>query len=224
MDLYAAAGLFPDVTADDIFRLETKRLWLRWPRASDAGHLTSFACLAVTAQMTAAIPHPYPAGEAERFIFRARADNADGKSLVLAIAPKRAPHQAIGVISATRSDRTDVELGYILAPHASGKGLATEAATALVDAVFTLTPATAVVANTRVINAASRRVLEKCGFAYVGTGLDVLPARGGLHPCDRFRLTRDTWSKGHCRGSMPPMRHQPLDPFDTPAFAAWLEC
>jgi len=224
MGLYTASSMFPDLTADDIFRLETKRLWLRWPRASDAGHITSFASLAVTAQMTAAIPHPYPAGEAERFIFKSRADNLEGKGLVLAIVQKRAPHQVIGVISATQSDQTNIELGYLLAPAAWGKGLATEAATALVDAIFSLTPATSVVANARVINFASRRVLEKCGFVYLDTGLDILPARGGLHPCDRFVLDRKAWAKGHVGSSMPPMRHQTADSFDTASFAARPDC
>lgn len=224
MGLYAAPSMFPDLTADDIFRLETKRLWLRWPRASDAGRITSFASLAVTAQMTAAIPHPYPDGEAERFIFKSRADNADGKGLVLAITHKRAPHQAIGVISATQSDQSDIELGYLLAPAAWGKGLATEAATALLDAIFSLTPAGTIVANARVINGASRRVLEKCGFTYVDTGLDPMPARGGLHPCDRFVLERTAWAKGRDGSSIPPMRHQPVDSFDPAAFAARPDC
>ena len=61
--------MFPDLTRDDIFRLETERLWLRWPRASDAAAITAFASLPEVAQMTDAIPHPYPAGEADRFIF-----------------------------------------------------------------------------------------------------------------------------------------------------------
>ena len=51
--------MFPDLTTDDIFRIETKRLWLRWPRASDVASITSFASLAHVARMTALIPHPY---------------------------------------------------------------------------------------------------------------------------------------------------------------------
>jgi hypothetical protein len=48
-------------------------------------------------------------------------------------------------------------------------------------------------ASARVINPASRRVLEKCGFAYQGAGLVELPARGGLYPADHFRLDRRAW-------------------------------
>jgi RimJ/RimL family protein N-acetyltransferase len=204
--------MYPDLTADDIFCLETKRLWLRWPRASDAGALTSFASLAVAAEMTAAIPHPYPPGEAERFIFRSRAGNADGKGLVLAITEKRDPHHPIGVISATAANSTDIELGYILAPRSWGKGFASEAARAVVDAVFSLTPASTLVANARVVNPASRRVLEKCGFVYVDTGLDPMPARGGLQLCDRFVLERKAWTRRHgAAGTAPPMCHQTPD-------------
>lgn len=219
MGPYAVRGMFPDLTADDIFRLETKRLWLRWPRASDARHITSFASLAVTAQMTAAIPHPYPAGEAERFVFKSRADNANRRCLVLAISQKRADRQVIGLVSATPSERYDIELGYLLAPTAWGKGIATEAVRALLDAVFALTPAITVFANARVINLASRRVLEKCGFVYIDTGLDVLPARGGLHPCDRFVLERKAWANGHLGRSMPPMHQQCIDSFAGAAVA-----
>jgi len=36
-------------------------------------------------------------------------------------------------------------------------------------------------------------VLEKCGFALVGTGLQGAPARGGMVQCHSFRLGRETW-------------------------------
>lgn len=88
--LTAGAHMFPDLTSDDIFRIETQRLWLRWPRVSDTASIASFASLPQIAWMTALIPHPYPPGEAERFVMKARADNASGSALVLAIVQKRA--------------------------------------------------------------------------------------------------------------------------------------
>jgi RimJ/RimL family protein N-acetyltransferase len=208
--------MFPDLTSDDIFRIETQRLWLRWPRASDIGPVTSFASLADVARMTALIPHPYPPGEAERFIMKARAENASGSALILVITQKGAARQAIGIISAIPATAKDIEFGYVLAPPFWRKGLATEAVRALVITVFTLTRATRILANSRVDNLASRRVLEKTGFCYVGTGLDLLPARGGLHPCDRFELDRTTWTAprraGGKRRDMPPMAQQARDP------------
>src|SRR5208337_3137110 len=92
--------MFPDLTCDDVFRLETKRLWLRWPRATDAAAIAEFAAKAEVAQMTAEIPHPYPPQEAGRFIFEARAENAAGGALHLALTHKAAARALIGVASA----------------------------------------------------------------------------------------------------------------------------
>jgi RimJ/RimL family protein N-acetyltransferase len=203
--------MFPDLTCDDIFRLETKRLWLRWPRACDAPAIKGFASLPEAARMTASIPHPYPPGEAERFIFRARADNANGEALVLAIAQKNAARQVIGLVSATLSDAGEIELGFMVAPGLWGKGYATEAMRALVEALFALTGAERILANARTENPASRRVLEKCGFAYVDSGLDLLPARGGLHSCDRFQLSRKRWAASRLSPRLPKMAHQAPD-------------
>jgi RimJ/RimL family protein N-acetyltransferase len=200
--------MFPDLTRDDVFRLETKRLWLHWPRAADSAAITAFATLAEVAQMTAAIPHPYPPKEADRFIFKARAENAAGLALHLAMTRKSGPRVIFGVISAVAIGEKDVEIGYALAPEMWGKGFASEAVRMVVDTIFALTPAMRILANSRANNPASRRVLEKSGFAYVDSGLDMLAARGGLHPCDRFRLERADWRHDGKIRRLPPMAHQ----------------
>lgn len=204
--------MFPDLTSDDIFRIETQRLWLRWPRASDIPAIASFAGLAQVAHMTAMIPHPYPPGEAERFVMKARSENAAGTALVLAMTQKNGARLTIGIMDASLAAPGVIDFGYILAPAFWGRGFATEAARAFVDMIFSLTQANRIRANARIHNNASRRVLEKTGFAYVDTGLDLLPARGGLHPCDRFQLERKTWvSARRATGEqrpMPPMAQQ----------------
>ena len=35
--------MFPDLLRDDVFRLETRRLWLRWPRAGDVSLVARLA-------------------------------------------------------------------------------------------------------------------------------------------------------------------------------------
>ena len=197
--------MFPDITRDDIFRLETRRLWLRWLRSADAASLASFARLADVAQMTAAIPHPYPAGEAERFVLKARAETAGGQALILGVTLKNKARTLIGLVSAEASQGRNVEIGYIVAPGAAGRGFATEAATALIDTIFSLTEARTISANTRSHNEASRRVLEKCGFDFIEQLRTNLPARGGLHPCDHFKLTRFGWSARERNRRMPGM-------------------
>ncbi|MGL4811464.1 MAG: GNAT family N-acetyltransferase, partial [Beijerinckiaceae bacterium] len=155
------------------------------------------------------IPHPYPEGEAERAVFEQRKANALGEHLVMAITLKSKPNQLIGIIglhpkaaaepSAQRTLRPGeagarAELGYWLGTDHWGKGLVTEAARAMIDAAFSLTAVSAVHAGVRVINPASRRVLEKCGFRHDGTALKTMPARGGAYPRDEFSLSRRDWA------------------------------
>ena len=186
--------MFPDLARDDVFRLETARLWLRWPRAADAPAIARYCSRWEVAEFTARIPHPYPPGTAERFIFAAREGNASGRDLTLVMTPIRGKREAIGAISLEASGQDRLTLGYALAPEAWGKGLASEAVEAMVEAGFVLTKAVEIVASVRVENVASRRVLEKAGFVFAGTGLQGAPARGGMVPCDRFGLTREAWT------------------------------
>ena len=186
--------MFPDLARDDVFRLETKRLWLRWPRVADAVAIARYSGRWEVAKMTARIPHPYPAGEAERFIFTAREANALGRDLILVIAPIRGKREPVGMISLESRLQGRLTVGYALAPEVWGKGYATEAVSAAIEAGFTLTNAIEMLASAHVENAASRRVLDKCGFAHIGTGLEGAPARGGMVPCDRFRLERAVWA------------------------------
>jgi RimJ/RimL family protein N-acetyltransferase len=187
--------MFPDLTRDDVFRLETRRLWLRWPRLADVQAIVRLAGDKAVAEMTAFVPHPYPEGDAERFVFEARRTNAEGDGLTLAITPKGRPNAVIGMVGiAPKSGSGEPHLGYWIGSPFWNQGHATEAARALVDAFFSYTPARELASSARVINPASRRVLEKCGFAFQGSGLKEFRARGGLLPVDHFRLDRRAWA------------------------------
>ncbi|HZU87756.1 MAG TPA: GNAT family N-acetyltransferase [Stellaceae bacterium] len=199
--------MFPDIARDDVFRLETRRLWLRWPRAGDAPAIQRYSSKWEVARYTARIPHPYPAGEAERYILAARQANAAGQDLILAIASNRGKREPFGMISLESRLEGRLTLGYALAPEAWGKGYATEAARAIIDASFLLTHAVEILATARIENLASRRVLEKCGFVHQGVGREGAPARGGLVDIDRFRLERSAWAVdyGQRTAAVPPI-------------------
>jgi RimJ/RimL family protein N-acetyltransferase len=184
--------MFPDLARDDVFRIETPRLWLRWPRIGDAGAIHKFCSQWEVARFTARIPHPYPPGSAERFIYAAREANASGRDLTLIMTRKR---DAVGSISLESRGRDRLALGYVLAPEAWGKGLATEATQAMIDAGFGLTPVVEILASVRVENEASRAVVEKCGFALLSTGPQGAPARGGMVECHNYRLSRADWAE-----------------------------
>jgi RimJ/RimL family protein N-acetyltransferase len=187
--------MFPDLARDDVFRIETPRLWLRWPRIGDAAAIHKFCSQWEVARYTARIPHPYPQGSAERFIYAAREANASGRDLTLVLTPIKGRRDAFGSISLESRGKDRLALGYVLAPGDWGKGLATEAALAMIDAGLALTPAVEILASVRIENEASRAVIEKCGFALVGTGLQGAPARGGMVECHSFRLSRARWAE-----------------------------
>ena len=184
--------MFPDLTRDDVFRLETRRLWLRWPRQADAAAIVRLAGDKAVAEMTGVVPHPYPPHEADRFIIETRGANADGRRLTMAITPRSRPWELIGIVGISTEAETPF-LGYWVGTPSWGCGFATEAARSLVDAFFAYTSGKELTASVRVINPESRRVLEKCGFAAVGSGLKSFPARGGLLPVDHFRIDRRKW-------------------------------
>lgn len=187
--------MFPDLTRDDVFRLETRRLWLRWPRQADVAAIARLAGEKAVAEMTATVPHPYPPQAAEAWVLGTRAANVAGRSLVMAITPRAKPGCLIGAVGIGPSACGSApQAGYWLGRPHWGEGYATEALRALVDAFFAYTPNPEVQACARVINPASRRVLEKCGFAYGGSGLEPFPARGGVFPVDHFRLDRRAWA------------------------------
>jgi RimJ/RimL family protein N-acetyltransferase len=191
--------MFPDLARDDVFRLETARLWLRWPRMCDAAAIHKFCSQWEVARYTARIPHPYPPGSAERFIYAAREANASGRDLTLVMTPIKGKSDATGSISLESRGADRLALGFVLAPDAWGKGLATEAAEAMINAGFGLTLAVEIVASVRVENEASKAVLEKCGFALVSTGLQGAPARGEMVQCHSFRLARAEWAGAAAR-------------------------
>lgn len=91
------------------------------------------------------------------------------------------------------------QLGYRLRPRFWGQGLATEGSTALIEYAFESIGATAVEAETMLVNKASRRVMTKCGMSFVRT----FPWRFD-HPVPGadlgevlYRVTREEWSDQH---------------------------
>jgi RimJ/RimL family protein N-acetyltransferase len=179
--------MFPEIAKDDVFRIETRRLWLRWPRLADAPAMERYCAKWEVARYTTRIPHPYPKGSAERFVYAAREANAVGRELTLVMTPISAPAKVIGTISLERRGADRLTLGYVLAPEVWGRGYATEAVNAMVKAAFRLSEAQAVDANVAVANDASRAVLEKAGFAHVERGMRGAPARAGDGGDRRFR-------------------------------------
>jgi len=187
--------MFPDLTRDDVFRIETRSLWLRWPRAKDVDAIVRLAGERAVAEMTARIPHPIDRSETEAFVIEARRCNALGDGLAMAVSLRSDPAGLVGFVGVRSDGALDgARLGYWLGLPYWGRGLATEAAAAMVQAYFAYAGGTALTADARVENPASRRVLEKVGFVRTGAATDYCPARGCAITSDRFRFDRAAWS------------------------------
>lgn len=88
-----------------------------------------------------------------------------------------------------------VELGYRLRPEFWGLGIASEAASALVDRAFLLGDAEVVFARTMAVNDGSRGVMRRVGLTHVATTHEHFddPLPGTEHAEVRYELTRADW-------------------------------
>jgi RimJ/RimL family protein N-acetyltransferase len=186
-------GMFPDLMRDDVFRLETERLWLRWPRAADASRIVELASDRDVAEMTARIPHPYPPGAAAEVVLTNRAGNLGGKQISLVLTPKQRPNEMLGMVELAQTAPDQASLGFWLGKPFWGKGLVSEAVCGLIDLSMRTVDLSAITASVRTNNAASRRVLEKACFVSEGHGVEQAPARGGSVAVERLKLTRERW-------------------------------
>ncbi|QCK85220.1 GNAT family N-acetyltransferase [Phreatobacter aquaticus] len=169
--------------------LETERLVLRAPRFEDARAIAAVADDRRIAEMTANLPHPYAEKHAENWI--ANAWSGPDHPFLITLKTNGAPIGATGFVM---PELGDPEIGYWLATAHWGKGYATEAARAVVDHLFTQHGVAAVAASARVVNPGSRRVIEKCGFQWIGVGLMRSRLLASSVPVDKFRLDRSTWA------------------------------
>ncbi|UUP17523.1 GNAT family N-acetyltransferase [Nitratireductor thuwali] len=168
--------------------LVTERLVLRPPHEDDADELVELANDKRVAEMLSRMPYPYSAADAVTFIRGSKSRSNGGCNYAVALSGSGAFIGCAGLDNREHG----LELGYWIGEPYWGRGYATEVAHALVDLAFRATDADRLNVSCRVINAASRRVIHKCGFQYVGQGMmDSVVA--GRVPIERYQLDRKTW-------------------------------
>ena len=86
-------------------------------------------------------------------------------------------------------------IGYSISKEYWGQGYATAAVKAIARQLFSETPIERIEADVSVRNPASRRVLEKCGFAYLGLKRKYLIIRGERVDHDNFELLKEDWEQ-----------------------------
>ncbi len=168
--------------------LETERLVLRRPALADVKAIARLANDRRIAQNTTRIPHPYTVSDAEFYLqFVERQARATSFAITR-------EGDFVGTIGIDLGKPDLPEIGYWLGVPYWGQGYASEAARAVIDYAFEEFGCAELRAGARVVNPASRRVLEKCGFQWTNVELRKVLSLGGSVPVDRFKLDRGVWT------------------------------
>ncbi|MFX0544319.1 GNAT family N-acetyltransferase [Roseovarius sp. S1116L3] len=152
---------------------------LRPVRPSDAGLMALYTGDLRVAQSTSSIPHPLPPGTTEAFIARCMAEGRIEDAWAID-GTRAGMGEVLGVISLTRLDIGQSEIGYWVAPIFWNSGVASSAVAALVAA--NPQQCRTIFATVQQGNPASARVLTNCGFVYLGDAESYCVARGGAVP------------------------------------------
>lgn len=151
--------MLPDV-------IETERLILRPYSLDDVEDVLSYASDPEWARYLGPVPQPYTRADAEEFLAgKLSQDHKNRASWAIEYAGS-----AIGGVDIGFDIRNRVgTIGYSIAMRLWGKGLATEAAGAVIDASFTACPdLNRIQATTDERNVGSLRIMEKLGMAREG--------------------------------------------------------
>ena len=167
--------------------LETERLVLRQPTLADVKAIARVVGDKRVSINLRRVPHPYSADDAISFVTTIAATI----DTVFLVEHERA---AVGLVGVSWENENAPELGYCFGVDHWGKGYATEAARAVIDYAFEEFAIDQLLAGARVLNPASRHVLEKCGFQWIGVELHRFLALGSSTPVDRFKLERSVWA------------------------------
>jgi RimJ/RimL family protein N-acetyltransferase len=171
--------------------IDTARLRLRPFREDDLGELVCLIGNWEVARWVSNVPHPYAEADGRTWIAAVQQEHAAGRPRRFAIALKDTDRMigGIGLDGDPGDDTAEPALGYWLGQPYWRRGYAHEAVAALIDYGFRTLGLETIRAYTDPANAASQKVLRRCGLAYVGD-IDLLrPTRNGARRAPLFRLT-----------------------------------
>lgn len=147
--------------------IETARVRLRPFSLADVDDVFAYAS---DEEFARHLDYPRPSSVEDARDFLRRAVNGDMGANLLAIC-LRIDDRAIGAVQLQPETPRKASLHYELSRDYWGRGLATEAVSALLEWGLSEYPALEVVeASTSIENARSRRLLEKLGFVVVSSG------------------------------------------------------
>jgi RimJ/RimL family protein N-acetyltransferase len=178
------------------FVLETPRLRLRPLEQSDAPAIQKAAGAREIADTMISLPHPYPAGEANRYAIRQQSERVSGRSVTFTIEQK-AEGEFCGLIELRDIDRehSQAELSFWLAVDAWGHGYMSEVIQAVVRYGFASLGLNRLYAHHMLRNPACGRVLEKNGFKQEGLLRQRVRKWGQFEDVSLWAILRKDWQE-----------------------------
>lgn len=146
--------------------LRTARLELSPPHEGDIGAIHA-ECQDAAIQRYTTVPSPYLEADAAEFVQLTRAWWADGAEATWAV---RLDGSLVGMIGLAKLTSGGPEIGYWVSPRVRGRGVASEAARAVVDWAFAPERPSLERIEWRAVvgNVGSARVARSLGFRYEG--------------------------------------------------------
>jgi RimJ/RimL family protein N-acetyltransferase len=172
--------------------IETERLILRPLAESDISTIVAALDDFNICRNLARVPWPYHRDDALDFL--SFVASCDHRSRFSAICIRETPGILIGIISYEWSEaQQNAELGYWLNTPHWGKGLMTEAATAMVHLAFVENRHPTLVSCYHDDNPVSGKILARVGFERIGACNHFSKAQGKEIPVTNMQLTRQRW-------------------------------
>lgn len=152
-------------------RIETERLVVRTPRPEDAHALAAIDAEPLVQRYVAGQLATTPKEMTRRIALRLERERDIG--VTAWTVEERSSARIVGTCGLIPAEGVgpEIELAYRFAPEVWGRGYATEAARACVGYGFEGVRLARIIAFCMEANAASRRVLEKCGMRFTGPGV-----------------------------------------------------
>ena len=134
------------------------------------------------------VPEPVPTGFSRTWLERYEEGRADGSREAFAIVDENDAFVGLALAPRIEDDERTAELGYVVAPAARGRGVATEALRQLTEWAFSDQGMLRLELLISVENTGSKRVAERCGYVREG----VLRS---LHVKEGVREDTEIWSR-----------------------------
>ena len=169
--------------------ITTGRVVLKTIAKQDVPVMAKLANNKAVAENLGTMPYPYSEQDGYDWLNRPNGLRVDGAQFGIFL---NIPEPVfIGMISYGRAkDEADPSIGYWIGEPYWNQGYAGEAVMALLDYAFAERGENRILGMCRITNTASRRVMEKCGFEYIGYGKSYFLLAGEDMPVDCFALSR----------------------------------